>query len=107
MFGDFVDATNPRYRGPLPKPRGILPVPPELVEELSRVQAAHHLKFSDDYAKMTLEDWTLAYYYEGETVACRSTPEGVEVVAVGPEEVGRYYEETPDEAQQGVMIRHP
>jgi hypothetical protein len=40
-------------------------------------------------------------------VACRSTPEGVEVLAVGPEEVGRFFDETPPEAQQGVMIQHP
>jgi hypothetical protein len=56
---------------------------------------------------LTRDDWTLRYYYEGEMVACRSTPEGVEVLAVGPEEVGRFFDETPPEAQQGVMIQHP
>ena len=56
---------------------------------------------------MTRDDWTLRYYYEGETVACRSTPEGVEVLAVGPEEVRRFFEETPPENRQGVMIGHP
>ena len=50
--------------------------------------------YSDDYAKLTCYDWTLRYYYEGEEVACRGTPEGVEVLAVGPEEVGRFYQDT-------------
>jgi hypothetical protein len=107
LFDRIIDETNPRYRGPLPKPRGLLPVPPEITEELSRAQAAHQPRFSDEYAKMTRDDWTLRYYYEGETVASRSTHEGVEVLAVGPEEVRRFFEETPDEAQHGVMIRHP
>jgi hypothetical protein len=105
MFGLIVDENAPRYKGPLPKPRGLLPVPPEITEEIARDRAA--LPYSDEYAKMTCDDWTLRYYYEGETVASRSTPEGVEVLAVGWEEVGRFYEETPPENRQGVMIQHP
>ena len=41
MFDRIIDESNPRYRGPLPKPRGLLPVPPEIAEEVSRDQAAH------------------------------------------------------------------
>jgi hypothetical protein len=107
MYGRIIDESNPRYRGPLPKPRGLLPVPPEIAEEVGREQASQQPYYTDDYAKLTRDDWTLTYYYEGETVASRSTPEGVEVLAVGPEEVRRFFEETPDEAQQGVVIRHP
>jgi hypothetical protein len=107
MFDRIIDESNPRYRGPLPKPRGLLPVPPEIAEEVSREQAAKQPFYTDAYAKLTRDDWTLRYYYEGETVASRSTDEGVEVLAVGPEEVRRFYEETPPEYQQGVMIRHP
>ena len=107
MYARIIDETNPRYSGPLPKPRGLLPVPPEIAEEISRDQTAHQPYYTDAYAKMTCDDWTLRYYYEGETVASRSTPEGVEVLAVGPEEVRRFFEETPDESQHGIMIRHP
>ena len=107
MFDRIIDESNPRYRGPLPKPRGLLPVPPEIAEELAHVQASHEPGFSDEYARMTCDDWTLRYYYEGETVASRSTPAGVEVLAVGWEEVSRFFEQTPDAEQQGVMIRHP
>jgi hypothetical protein len=108
MVVQFEDQNAPRYKGPLPKPRGLLPVPPEITEELARTQAAHPLKkFADSYVKMTCDDWTLRYYYEGETVASRSTPEGVEVLAVGWEEVSRFFDETPEEARRGVIIRHP
>jgi len=91
----------------LPKPRALLPVPPEIAEQISRDQAAHQPNYTDDYAKSTRDDWTLRYYYEGEMVAGRSTPEGVEVLAVGPDEVGRFFDETSPQAQQGVMILHP
>ena len=107
MFGRIVDEKIPRYHGPLPKPRGLLPVPPEIATDVAREQAAHQPYYTDDYAKQTREDWTLAYYYEGETVACRSTPEGIEVLAVGAEEIGEYSRSTPAEEQVGVVIRQP
>jgi len=107
MFDRIIDEMNPRYSGQLPKPRGLLPVPPEIAEEIARDQAAHQPYYTDEYAKMTCDDWTLRYYYEGEMVASRSTPEGVEVLAAGPEEVGRFLQETPPENRQGVMIEHP
>ena len=107
MYARIIDENNPRYHGPLPKPRGLLAVPPEIADKVAREQAAHQPNYSDAYAKLTRDDWTLTYYYEGDTVACRSTPEGVEVLAVGWEEVGRFFEETPPENRQGVMIRDP
>jgi hypothetical protein len=107
MFDRIIDEKNPRYCGPLPKPRGLLPVPTEIAEQASREQAAQQPCYTDDYAKLTRDDWTLRYYYEGEEVACRSTPEGVEVLAVGPEEVRRFFQDTPPERRQGVMIRDP
>jgi hypothetical protein len=107
MYGRIIDESNPRYSGPLPKPRGLLPVPPEIAEEIAREQASEQPYYTDDYAKLTRDNWTLTYYYEGETVASRSTPEGIEVLAVGPEEVRRFFQETPPENRQGVMIQHP
>jgi hypothetical protein len=107
MYARIVDDSNPRYRGPLPKPRGLLPVPPDIEDEVKREQASQQPYYTDDYAKLTRDNWTLTYYYEGETVACRSTAEGMEVLAVGPEEVRRFYHETPPENRQGVMIQHP
>jgi hypothetical protein len=107
MFARIVDENNLRYRGTLSKPRGLLPVPPEVAEEVSREQAAHQPNYSDEYAKLTRDDWTLTYYYEGEMVAYRSTPGGIEVVAVGPEEVGEYLRNTPAEERVGVVVGRP
>ena len=107
MFDRIIDENNPRYCGPLAKPRGLLPVPPEIAEQVSREQAAQQPYYTDDYAKLTRDDWTLRYYYEGEEIACRSTPDGVEVLAVGPEEVRRFFQDTPPAKRQGVMIRDP
>src|SRR5437868_8970619 len=107
MSSELIDLNNPRYRGPLPKPRGLLPVPPEIAEEVASDQAAHQPYYTDEYAKRTRDDWTLAYYYEGETVACQSTPEGIEVLAVGLDEIGEYLKRTPPEQRSGVVIQNP
>jgi hypothetical protein len=107
MYVRIIDESNPRYGGPLPKPRGLLPVPPEIADEVAREQAAQQHDYTDDYAKLTGDDWTLRYYYEGDTVAWRSTTDRVEVLAAGWDEVRRFFEETPPENQQGVMARHP
>jgi hypothetical protein len=48
MYGRIIDESNPRYRGPFPKPRGLLPVPPEIAEEISRDQAAHQPNYTDE-----------------------------------------------------------
>ena len=74
-------------------------MPPEIAEEAAREQAAEQPNDTDDYAKPTRDDWTLRYDHEGYTVAGRSTPEGVEVLAAGWEEVGRYFEEEPRRCQ--------
>jgi hypothetical protein len=105
MSDRFIDQSNPRYGGPLPKPRGLLPVPREIAEQVSREQAARQPNYTDEYARLTRDDWTLRYYYEGEEVACRSTPDGVEVLAVGPEEVRRLFQDVPPEKRQGIIIR--
>ena len=57
-------------------------MPPEIAEQISRDQAAHQPNYTDDYANLTRDDWTLRYYYVGEMVVGRSTPEGIEVLAV-------------------------
>ena len=53
------------------------------------------------------DDLTLQYFYEGTDVACRETPQGVEVVAVGWDEIGEYLKSTPSGQPQGVRIRQP
>jgi hypothetical protein len=87
MPSRFIDVEAPRYNGPPPKPRGLLPVPLEVAVAVAQEQARHQRYYTDDYAKSVRDNETLTYYYEGETVAYRSTPEGVEVLAVGLDEI--------------------
>jgi hypothetical protein len=96
MPSDFIDLTAPRFDRdralrPQDLPHGIVVPPPELVEQVARERAKHPPESYDDaYAKLTLDDWTLTYYYDGYYVAYRSVPEGIEVLAVDLEEIGEF-----------------
>jgi hypothetical protein len=111
MPSTFYDAKAPRYNGPGPRrpqdlPHGVVPPPSELVVQVAKDRAKFPTEiFNDAYAKLTLDDWTLAYYYEGFDVAYRSVPEGVEVLAVGQEELGNYIKATPADQRPGVKIK--
>ena len=50
------------------------------------------------------DDLTLQYYYEGSEVASPRTPEGIEVLAVGWDEVSKFLKENPPEARRDVLI---
>jgi hypothetical protein len=56
LYGPIIDESNPRYCGPLPRPRGLLPVPPEIAEEVTREQASQQPYYTDDYAKLTRDN---------------------------------------------------
>jgi hypothetical protein len=87
MPSRFIDVAAPRYNGPPPKPRGLLPVPREVAAAVAQEQARHQPYYTDEYAKSVRDSETLTYYYEGETVAYRCILEGVEVLAVGLGEI--------------------
>jgi hypothetical protein len=107
MSSEIYDLTLPAHDPTFPKPRGLLPVPPEVEQAVSREQARHQPYFTDDYAKQSRDDMTLRYYYEGTYVAYRNIPEGVEVLPVGWDEVRKFLDETPPEGQQGVFTGPP
>ena len=103
----FSDTDAPRFRGSFSElPRGLIVPPPVLVERVALEQAKGLPGFTDGYAKIILNDWTLAYYYEGIHVAYRSVEQGVEVFAVG-DEIGPYLRNTPKELRPGVIIKQP
>jgi hypothetical protein len=85
MPSDFIDLNAPRWDSRLPPPRGLLPVPPEVAEVVAREKARLQPWMDEAAEKRTRDDLTLQCYYEGQSVACRFTPEGVEVLAVGDE----------------------
>jgi hypothetical protein len=97
------------YWPPPPRPslRGLLPVPPD-VEKLMAREKARLLPFvTDESEKRMRDDFTLQYYYEGQTIAYRRTPQGVEVLAVGAVEVGELANGLTQEELLTICIGQP
>ena len=111
MATAFRDATTPKWNGKSPSsfadyPHGLLKPPPEVLERLAKEKARLPECYTPDFEKRIQDDWTLAYYYEGIFVAYRSVPEGVEVLAVGGEEIGTLAQKTPPEKRPGVIFKY-
>jgi hypothetical protein len=108
MSSTFFDANVPRCHGsPQEAPRGLVRPPEEIKAWVAQEQARLQPYYTDAYAKLILDDMTLAYYYEGVNVAYRSVPEGVEILAVGNEEIGRFHRNTPPEQLEDVDTKMP
>ena len=106
MVNQFTEPNAKRFSGSLP--RGLVRPPQELVEQVARDRANFPPEIYDDsYAKRTLDDWTLAYYYEGINVAYRSVPEGVEVLAVGDDEIGEFVKGKSQEELFTFTVKQP
>lgn len=77
---------------PLARPEKLLPVPPEVAEhvekEAARAQAEHGFALTPEARQRMLNDGTLDWYYHDQWVSYRETPQGVEVLAEGLEEMG-------------------
>jgi hypothetical protein len=113
MPGTFSDANAPRFdptglRRPEDLPHGLVRPPAEILAQVARERARFAPEIYDDaYAKRTLDDWTLAYYFEGLDVAYRSVPEGVEVLAVGLDEIGQLVKDKSQDELLTFTIKQP
>ena len=107
MSSEIYDLSLPAHDPNFPKPRGLLPVPPQVKERVAQDQARMQPYYTDDYARRTINDWTLQWYYEGTDVACRETPAGMEVVAVGWDEIGQLIKDIPPAQRRDIEIRQP
>jgi len=98
----FGDLNSPRYRLRFEElPRGFVPFPAHIVEGIAWRKG--QWGYGDDYAHASLEQHTLAWYYEGLPVAYRRAEGGIEVLALGFEEVAAY-ERHPE---PGVKVVQP
>ena len=108
MASDLIDLTIPAHDPKFPKPRGLLPVPPEVAESAARSEARllreKGIQITAEARQRDLDYMTLNWYYDNSLVAYRRTPQGVEVLAVGSEEIGDYLKKHPPEMRQGVLI---
>ncbi len=91
MVSDYIDLNRPRWDPSREPPRGLLPVPPVVEEMLAQFEARlareRNLVMTPEARQSELNYGTLDYYYQGEHVAHRMTPQGVEVLAVGLDEI--------------------
>jgi hypothetical protein len=108
MSSELIDHTLPAHDPNFPKPRGLLPVPPEIAEAVSHEEARclreHGTAIAPEARQRMLDDLTLQYYYEGAYVASRRTPQGIEVLAVGRDEANQYRKSHLPESRMDVRI---
>lgn len=82
----FNDIESPRHRLSFADlPRGFVAFPRHIVETVTRRR--DEFGYGDDYFRVSLEQNTLNWYYDGLPVAYRSAHGGIEVLALGFEEV--------------------
>jgi hypothetical protein len=109
MSDRLIDTTLPAHDPDFPKPRGLLPVPPRLAKLVARDEAEcirkHGSGYSPEARQRILDENVLYWYYDGSYLAYRRTPQGVEVLAVGWEEVQQYLAEHPDATEQDVVVK--
>jgi hypothetical protein len=98
----FSDPGSPRQRLRFEElSRGFVPFPEHIVQGVARLR--QQWGYGDDYTRESLERQTLAWYYEGLPVAYRPAEGGIEVLALGFEEVANY-ERQPG---RGVKVIQP
>ena len=108
MADHIIDLALPAHDPNFPKPRGLLAVPPEVAEQVAeeeaRLEREKGIRITSEGRKELLERWTLSWYYDDAYIAYRHTLEGVEVLAVGHDEVNQYLKEHPLETRRDVVI---
>ena len=98
----FLDNHSPRVQLPFEAlPRGFVPFPDHIAQRVAQLAAT--CGYGEAYARQSLVRNTLAWFYEGLPVAYRERPDGIEVLALGFEEVARYRRQP----QAGIQITQP
>ena len=92
MPNHFIDLDTPRAQLPVDQlPRGPVRFPQRILDQVTKDRAKFAPEiYTEAYARATLENQTLAYYYEGLPVAYRERPDGIDVLGVGWEETAPY-----------------
>jgi hypothetical protein len=85
----FADLNSPRHQLPFERlPRGFVPFPEHIVHGVAELAAKYG--YGEEYARDSIVRHTLIWFYEGLPVAYRELPAGLEVLALGFEEVAEY-----------------
>jgi hypothetical protein len=94
----------------LPKIPGLLPVPEEVLRLVEAEEQGffeqQHERFAPEAKQRIINDETLDHYFHNQWVSYRETGQGVEVLAVGLDSIGRALPElTPEELQSTLTRR--
>src|SRR5262245_5335490 len=92
--------------GDRPKPRGLLPVPPEVIQHVDAYLNSletHGMVATPEQRDRIIHDLTLQWHYGGDVVVIRESPQGYEVLASG-DEVWEFLRTTPEEQKRGVKV---
>jgi hypothetical protein len=107
MSSEIYDLTQPAHDPNLAKPRGLLPVPSWVEEATAEDRAGMEQYYTEEYAQRCRNYMTLRYWYEGHYIAWRETSAGVEVLAVGGEEVSKLLRQTSPDERRGIRSGEP
>jgi hypothetical protein len=107
----LVDELNAPLVAARPKPRGLLPVPPEVeaavAEDDSSLLKKHGIVPTSEDRMRQVNSLTLQYYYGGHDVAYRLTPQGVELLAAGLAEIRQLVQDMSPEELLTIKIGQP
>jgi hypothetical protein len=67
--------------------RGLMPTPPEVQEIMDQMERERPM--SDSFRRLQTDDLNEQYYFGGNCIAYRNTPQGREILAVGWDEIDR------------------
>lgn len=81
--------------------RGLLPAAPDVEEDVARQEAGRPM--TPEYRKTLRDRLTLAHYFSDVEVAFRRTPQGIEVLAAGLDEIAEYRRTSTREEREGVI----
>jgi hypothetical protein len=107
MSSEIYDLTQPAHDPNIPKPRGLLPVPPFVEEAIAEDRARMPQHFTEEYGQKCRNYMTLHWWYEGHYIAWRETPAGVEVLAVGWDEVWKLLDGYSPDERRGIRTGEP
>jgi hypothetical protein len=109
MPSSFIDSQHPASGATPAAPRGLLPVPPEVAEHVEqenlRARREHGFSLTAEAKQRMLNQGSLDWFYHDQWVSYRDTAHGVEVLAVGLEEVGNLASKLAAEQRVGVKTK--
>ena len=108
---NLVDELNAPLVAARTKPRGLLPVPPEVEDVVAKDDSSllkeHGIVPTSEDRQRQVNSLTLQYYYGGHDVAYRLTPQGVELLAAGLSEIRQLVQGMNQEELLTIKIGQP